>query len=78
MNLLIEVCTLIFMYLRLNDLIEISYVCKEFYQICEINHFHVNKLQESMRIFKDRGWLFSHYSRLFYRFYFDLFRQSIR
>ena len=77
MQIPVEVWTLIFTYLRLNDLIEISCVCKEFYYLSEKNRFYVKRLQESKRIFKGRDWIFSHYKQLFDRFYFNLFKQLV-
>ena len=51
----IEVWTLIFTYLRLNDLIEISCVCKDFYLLCENDRFYVEEFNQSKKTFKDRS-----------------------
>ena len=40
----------IFTYLKLNDLIEISCVCKDFYQLCAKNRFYVKKFNQK------QGW----------------------
>ena len=77
MQLPVEVWTTIFIYLRLNDLVKIWCVCKEFHYICEKKQFYVKKLRESKRIFKDRDWILSHYKQLFERFYFRLFRELV-
>ena len=53
MNLTIEVWAIIFKYLRLIDVVEISCVCKTFYHICEKNEYYVKKLRESKDLFKD-------------------------
>ena len=77
MQIPVEIWTFTFTYIRLNDLIEISCVCKEFYYICEKTLFFFKKLRESKRIFKERDWILSHYKQLFHRFYFNLFRQLV-
>ena len=41
-------------YLSLNDLIEFSCLCKDFYRMSRNDSFHVKKLNESKRIFKDK------------------------
>ena len=46
MQLPIEVWRHIFTYLKLNDLIEISCVCKDFYQLCAKNRFYVKKFNQ--------------------------------
>ena len=50
MQLPIEVWRHIFTYLKLNDLIEISCVCKDFYQLCAKNCFYVKKFNQK------QGW----------------------
>ena len=50
MQLPIEVWRHIFTYLNLNDLIEISCVCKDFYQLCANNRFYVKKFNQK------QGW----------------------
>ena len=77
MDLPIEVWAIIFSYLRLNDLIEISSVCKTFYCLCQKNYFYVKKLHESRDIFKDRSWLFQSYRKLLERFYFGIYREIV-
>ena len=59
----IEVWALIFTYLRINDLIEISCVCKTFYNLCQNNDFYFKKLKESRDIFKDRSSLSQSYRK---------------
>ena len=78
MQLPIEVWKLIFTYLRLNDLVEISCECKEFYQLCAENHFYVKKLNESKKIFKDKSWLLCLYKQLCEDFYYKLFRKLVK
>ena len=53
MNLPIEVWAIIFKYLRLVDVVQISCVCKIFYHIGEKNEYYVKKLRESKDLFKD-------------------------
>ena len=77
MDIPIEVWAIIFSYLRLNDLIEISSVCKTFYCLCQKNYFYVKKLHESRDIFKDRSWLFQSYRKLLERFYFGIYREIL-
>ena len=55
MNLPVEVWAIIFKYLRLSDLVEISCVCKTFNRICEKNQYYVKKLRGSNDTFKDRS-----------------------
>ena len=74
MNLPIQVWAVIFKYLRLIDLVEVSCVCKTFYHLCEKNKYYVKKLRESKDIFKDRSWLIETYEK-FQRFYFAVFKQ---
>ena len=78
MQLPIEGWKLILTYLRLNDLIEISCVCKHFYLLCENNHFYVKKFNQSKKIFKDRSWLVHQYRQILERFYFNLFHKSVK
>ena len=75
MNLPIEVWALIFTYLRLIDLVEISCVCKTFYCICKKNI--VKKLRESKDIFKDRPWLIETYKQLLERFYIGVHKEIV-
>ena len=77
MNLPIEVCAVIFKYLRLIDLVEVSCVFKTFYHLCKKNKYYVKKLRESKNIFKDRSWLIETYKKLFQRFYFAVFREIV-
>lgn len=78
MQLPIEVWKLIFTYLRLNDLVEISWECKEFYQLCAENHFYVKKLKESKKIFKDKSQLLCLYKQLCEDFCYKLFRKLVK
>ena len=55
MQLPIEGWKLILTYLRLNDLIEISCVCKHFYLLCENNHFYVKKFNQRKYLKTDLG-----------------------
>ena len=48
----IEVWGLIISYLLLNDVIELSRVCKDFYRVSRNNSFYMKKLKESNRIFQ--------------------------
>ena len=77
MNLPIEVWDLIFTYLRLIDLVEISCVCKTFYDICEKNQYYVKILRESKDIFKDRTWLIETYKQLLERFYLGVYKEIV-
>ena len=77
MDLRIEVWAIIFSYLRLNDLIEISCVCKIFCCLCQKNDFYVKKLHESRDIFKGRSWLFQSYRKLHESFYFGISREIL-
>ena len=77
MNLPIKVWAIIFKYLRLIDLVEISCVCKTFYRICEKNQYYVKKLRESKDIFKDRSWLIETYEKLLERLYSAVYREVV-
>ena len=44
MNIPIEVWALILSHLELNNLIEVSCICKDFYCLSRINSFYVKKL----------------------------------
>ena len=77
MNLPIEVSAIIFEYLRLIDLVEISCFCKTFYHICKKNQYYVKKLRESKDIFKDRSWLIETYKELLERFYIAVYREIV-
>ena len=63
-NLPIEIWAIIFKYLRIIDLAEISCVCKTFYRVCEKNQYYVKKLRESKNIFKDGPWLIETYKNV--------------
>ena len=60
--------------LELNDLIEVSCVCKDFYRLSRINSFYVKKLNESRQMFRNRSWIFSSFSSFCDIFYCRLFR----
>ena len=68
----IEVWGLIISYLPLNDVIELSRVCKDFYRVSRNNSFYMKKLKESNRIFQT---IVSAYSNLCKEFYLALFRK---
>ena len=55
MNLQIEVWALIFTYLRLIGLVEISSVCKTFYHICKKNIMLRNYVNQKIFLKKDPG-----------------------
>lgn len=63
MNLPPELLMLIFLYLRLNDLIETSCVCKTFYYLSRKNKFFVKKISDSRKFFGD--------SRIGFDIYYD-------
>ena len=70
----IEVWGLIISYLPLNDVIEFSCVCKNFYRVLRNNSFYyLKKLKESKRIFQDKSNIVSTYSYLCREFYLALF-----
>ena len=72
MQLPIGVWRHIFTYLTLNDLIEISCVCNDFYHLCANNRFYVKKINQSKRIFRERSWLPCRYKQLCENFYDNL------
>ena len=71
----IEVWGLIITYLHLNDVIEFSCVCKEFYRLSKNNSFCVRKLKESKKIFHDTSNIVSAYSNFCKEFYLSLFKR---
>ena len=75
MQLPIGVWRHMFTYLTLNDLIEISCVCNDFYHLCANNRFYVKKINQSKRIFRERSWLPCRYKQLCENFYYSLFRK---
>ena len=77
MNITTEVWALILSYLELNDLIEVSCICKDFYRLSKINNFYVKKLNESRQIFRNRSWIFSFFSNFCDIFYCRLFRKIL-
>ena len=77
MNLPIKIWAIIFKYLRLINLVEISRICKTFYRICEKNQYYVKKLRESKDIFKDRSWLIETYEKLLERLYSVVYREVV-
>ena len=77
MNLPIEVWAIVFKYLRLIDLVEISCVCKTFYRLCEKYQYYAKKLRESNDICKEKSWLVETYKKLLERFYFAIYREIV-
>ena len=75
MNLPIEVWAIIFKYLRLIDLVDISCVCKAFYYLCVKNQYYAKKLRESIDIFKYKSCLVETYKKILDRFYFAIYRE---
>ena len=73
----IEMWGLIIRYLPLNDIIEVSCICKDFYCLSRSNSFFVNKLSESRKIFKNKSWISSASSMFCETFYFSLFRKLV-
>ena len=71
----IEVWGLIITYLHLNDVIEFSCVCKNFYRLSRNNSFYVRKLKESKKIFHNRSDIVSAYSNFCKEFYLALFKR---
>ena len=58
MNIPIEVWAHILSYLELNDLFEVSCICKDFYCLSRINSFYVKKLNQSRQVFRNRSQIF--------------------
>ena len=54
MNFPFEVLVTVFSYLRLNDMIEVSAVCKKNYFFIRKNKFFIGKLEESRKLLKDK------------------------
>ena len=50
--LLFEVLVIIFSYLTPNNIIEVSAACKLFYCVSRENNFFINKLNDSLKLFK--------------------------
>ena len=73
----IEMWGLIIRYLPLNDIIEVSCICKDFYCFSRSNSFFVNKLSESRKIIKNKSWISSASSMFCKIFYFSLFRKLV-
>ena len=71
----VEIWRLIISYLALNDVIQFSCVCKEFYCVSRYNSFYLKKLKESRRIFQDKSDVVFAYSKLCKEFYLALFRR---
>ena len=71
----IEVWGLIISYLPLNDVIEFSCVCKDFYCMSRNNSFQLKKLKESKRIFQYKSDVVPAYPDLCREFYLALFRR---
>ena len=72
MNLPPEVLMLIFSYLRLNDFIESSCVCKIFYYLSRKNKLFVKKLSGSRKLFGDSRLVFDYYYHSCISFFNDL------
>ena len=64
-----KVSTIIFCYLRLIDLIEVSAACKRFYRVIHTMPYYVKKLDESKELFTSRDFLLEAYENIFKRFY---------
>ena len=62
-------------YLQLNDIIEFSCACKDFYRVSRNNSSYLKKLKELERIFKDKSDAVSAYSNFCREFYLALFRR---
>lgn len=54
MNVPFEVLVTVFSYLRLNDMIEVSAVCKKIYFFIRKNKFFIGKLEEPRKLLKDK------------------------
>ena len=68
MDLPIEVWTIVLSYLHLNDLIEMSATCKFFYYLSRENKLFIKKMNESNRLFNDKGKFFDHYYDMCFSF----------
>ena len=66
---------LIVSYLPLNDVIEFSCVCKDFYRVSRNNSFYMKKLKESNRMFQDKSDVLYAYSHLCKEFCLAFFRR---
>ena len=77
MHLPIEVCRYVFTYLTLNDLIEISCLCKDFHHLFADSRLYVKKLNQWKRISKDRSWLFCHFQQLCENFSHSFFSKLV-
>ena len=66
---------LIFSYLRLNDLIEASCVCKTFYYLSRKNKLYVKKLSDSRKLLSDSRLVFDDYYDSCLCFSNDLFER---
>ena len=75
MNVPIEVWGLISSYLSLNNLIEFSFVCNEFYRLSTSDSFYMKRLNESRKIFRDKSSVVSNYLYICDTFYFGLFEK---
>ena len=73
MQLPIGVWRHIFTYLTLNDLIEISCVCNDFYHLCANNRFYVKKINQREYLEKDPGFLVAINS--YVKIFISLFRK---
>ena len=73
MKVSIEVWAMIFKYLRLIDLADVSSVCKEFYYVCQGMSFYNNKLKDSRQHFFDKDWLVKTYKKTIKRFCYGVY-----
>lgn len=65
----VEVWGMIFRYLRLLDLVEVSAVCKQFHALTHRMFFYVKKLDESRCLITDRHFQKKAYENTFVHFY---------
>ena len=70
-----EVWLIIFSYVSLYDLMEISCACKSFCCLSKKDKFFMKKIEHSKEIFKDRSWLISHYEDMCLCFFWMLIRK---
>ena len=63
-----EVWTIVLSYLHLNDLIEMSATCKFLYYLSRENKLFIKKMNESKRLFNNKGEFFDHYYDMCFSF----------
>ena len=68
MDLPTEVWTIVLSYLYLNDLIGMFATCKFFYYLSRKNKLLIKKMDESKRLFNDKGEFFDHYYEMCFSF----------